>query len=54
MDPMEEKVVHLYILSIVGLLVFGIIWSTVAEIFGNITPQAAATAARSVPIPTHE
>lgn len=54
MDPMEEKVAHLYIMSIVGLLVFGIIFGTAAEIFDNKTPQEAAVSARTIPIPTHE
>lgn len=54
MDPMEEKIAHLYIMSIVGLLVFGIIFGTAAEIFGDNTPQAAAVSGRSIPIPTHE
>lgn len=54
MDPMEERIVHLYIMSIVGLLVFGVIFGTAAEIFGNTTPQGAAVSGRSIPIPTHE
>jgi hypothetical protein len=54
MDPMEEKVVQMYITSIVGLLVFGIILSTASQIFDNTEPQEAAVNARTIPIPTHE
>jgi len=54
MDPMEEKLVQMYITSIVGLLVFGIILSTASKIFDTNIPQEAAVSARTIPIPTHE
>ncbi len=54
MDPMEEKVVQMYITSIVGLLLFGIILSTANKIFNTALPQEAAVNARTIPIPTHE
>lgn len=54
MDPMEEKVVQMYITSIVGLLLFGIILSTASKIFDTALPQEAAAGARTIPIPTHE
>ncbi len=54
MDPMEEKVVYMYMRGIVGLLVFGIILGTVSTILNNTTPQEAAVGANSIPIPTHE
>jgi hypothetical protein len=54
MDPMEEKIAHLYIMSIVGLLVFGIILSTASKIFTNPASQEAAATSRTIPIPTYE